>query len=217
MYSKKFTLYDLFNNKDLRGYLPQAKIRTSKFVSSINGKEYRQIESIKFDDYIDQIVEISKRTARITMKNVKANTNAYMVALIKGTLRKGYSITNTYNDVLMAIRNNAYMVKFFYFNREQIAKAMKETESLLGVNREKNRLYLRINSLDEIKGFDRMEMAKFLKDVMENIYFNDNFIKTENAFDRLKLEKSMFIKNARNQMSSWANLKREFDRKVGRK
>ena len=216
MYSKKFTLYDLFYNPDLKGVLPQARIRT-KELELTSEKKVRTIEKVSFDDYLDQIISIATKTAKKTMKNVKVNTNAYMVALIKGTLRKGCYITNTYNDVYMTLRNNAYMVSFFYTNREKIAKCMLESEIILGANREKNRLYLRINSLEEIKGFDRMEMAKFLKDVMENLYFNDNFIKTENAFDRLKLEKSMFIKNARNQMSSWANLKREFDRKVGRK
>lgn len=207
MYSKKFTLQDLFYNPYMKDVLPQAKVKTQKIEYEKGGETLSKRVPVKFslDDYIDQIIRIATRTARKTMKNVKGKpTSAYMVALIDGTLRKGYSITNTYNDVLMALKNQAFMVSFFHSNKEEIEKA------LLHPNNDNFKLYLRINSLDEIKSFDRMQMGKFLKDVAENLYFNDNFI-----YANEKPYKAMFIKNARNQMSSWQTLHKEFYRKVG--
>lgn len=50
-----------------------------------------------------------------------------------------------------------------------------------------------------------------MKDVMENIYFSDDFKKVREP----RMEKGNFIYNARNELRDYASLKRAFDRKVG--
>jgi hypothetical protein len=72
------------------------------------------------------------------------------------------------------------------------------------------KLYLRINSLNEIKFMNKQQKEALLKNVVENIYFSDDF----KQFREPSMERHSFIVNNRNVVRGYDSLKRDFDRKV---
>ena len=125
--------------------------------------------------------------ARNSMKTIHSNT-ADDTIIISGKLKSNYTIYNTYDDVLRTLQMNAYMMTMMGNNGNVIAKALQQTKTM-----------------------DRMQKASFMKDVVENIYFSDDFKKVREP----RMEKGNFIYNARNELRDYASLKRAFDRKVG--
>ena len=64
-----------------------------------------------------------------------------------------------------------------------LRSAMKEAEQ----NKRKygidTRLYLRVQSMQEIEGMSRPQLQALLNDVVDNIYYGDNFPKTQKKYE----------------------------------
>lgn len=216
MLQQKFTLNDLFNNDELKGVLPQIHSRKTKKKSGITFDDGREIYFVthhkKFNDAIDMVLQTGVNGARNSMTNVKLKKPMYMTAFIDGKVRKSSTITNAYNDVLNAIKQQSYMIKMFGGNNGNIIKdTMERIANKTEQFYKEPKLWLNINSLEQIKAMDRPQKAKFIKSVIENIYFNDDFESVRTA----DMKKGMFITNSRNALRGYDQLKREFDRKVG--
>lgn len=205
MYRQKFTLSDLFMNKDLKDVLPQMKIKEIYNEEGDVGYKNKGVDNIT--TFIRQYAIMG---ARNSMKTIHSNTSDDTI-IISGKLKSNYTIHNTYDDVLRTLQMNAYMMSMVGNNGNVIAKALQQTKINAKYLGYEPKLYLTINSLDEIKSMDRMQKGKFMKDVMENIYFSDDFKKVREP----RMEKGNFIYNARNELRDYASLKRAFDRKVG--
>ena len=230
MYQKKFTLTDLFNNDELKGVLPQVHTRITKKKSGVtfdDGTEiYYRTTRHKFDDAIDMVLQSAKNGAKNSMTRVKVyrgtnyitdrktehgiQSTGKLQAEVYGKIRKGMTLHNAYNDVLNAIKQNSYMLSIMGANNGRLIRETMERIANKGYEYQP-KLYLTINSLEQIKAMDRPEKAKFLRSVIENIYFNDEFEK----YRLPDMEKGNFITNARNVIRGYDSLKREFDRKVG--
>ncbi len=214
MYQKKFTLTDLFNNDELKGVLPQVHTRITKKKSGFKFDDGREIYFRntwhKFDDAIDMVLQSARKGASNSMRNITIKKPMYMTAFIDGKIRKGMTLHNAYNDVLNAIKQNTYMMNIMGANNGRLIRETMERIANKGYDYQP-KLYLTINSLEQIKAMDRATKAKFLRSVIENIYFNDEFEK----YRLPDMEKGNFITNSRNVIRGYDSLKREFDRKVG--
>lgn len=205
MYRQKFTLSDLFMNDKLKDVLPQVKVKEIQNEDGDVGYRNKGINNIT--TFLRQYAIMS---ARNSMKTIHSNTTDDTIT-ISGKLKSNYTIYNTYDDVLRTLQMNAYMMTMMGNNGNVIAKALQQTKINAKYLGYEPKLYLTINSLEEIKSMDRMQKGKFMKDVMENIYFSDDFKKVREP----RMEKGNFIYNARNELRDYASLKRAFDRKVG--
>jgi len=205
MYRQKFTLSDLFMNDKLKDVLPQVKVKEIQNEDGDVGYRNKGISNIT--TFLRQYAIMG---ARNSMKSIHSNT-ADDTITISGKLKSNYTIYNTYDDVLRTLQMNAYMMTMMGNNGKVIAKALQQTKINAKYLGYEPKLYLKINNLEEIKLMDRMQKASFMKDIVENIYFSDDFKKVREP----RMEKGNFIYNARNELRDYASLKRAFDRKVG--
>ena len=208
MFKQKFTLEDLFSNPDLKDYLPQFKITEKKAEDS--GLQFDTAYKVNKANIIPMIKNYARLGASPFYDKVKVVGQNEII--VSGKLKRNSTIQEAYDSVLRALQTNAYNLSFTTQNSNIIRSMLDKT-----INGKKFRngympkLYLKINSLEEIKSLDRMERAKLMKNVMENIYFSDDFKPDREP----SMEKGTFISNARNTLRDYASLKQEFDRKVG--
>ena len=208
MFKQKFTLEDLFSNPDLKDYLPQFKITEKKAEDS--GLQFDTAYKVNKANIIPMIKNYARLGASPFYDKVKVVGQNEII--VSGKLKRNSTIQEAYDSVLRALQTNAYNLSFTTQNGNIIRSMLDKT-----INGKKFRngympkLYLKINSLEEIKSLDRMERAKLMKNVMENIYFSDDF----KPYREPSMEKGTFISNARNTLRDYASLKQEFDRKVG--
>ena len=205
MYNKLFTLSDLFNNKDLRSYIPQIAITT-------RGKEGFQAKSYRvkgFHSVEQEIMMYSKLGALPYMKNIKV-TNEIVVS---GTLRKHATIQQAYEGVLSNLKGASASLSLLGSYADTITdifKKIRKSDRYKMGDLTEPKLYLRINSLEEIKFMNRKQKEALLKNVVENIYFSDDF----KQYREPSMERTSFITNNRNVVRGYDSLKRDFDRKV---
>jgi hypothetical protein len=84
-------------------------------------------------------------------------------------------------------------------------------------NKEIPKLYLRINNLEEIKGMSDRQKKHLIDDVINNIYFNKDFARTQASLGlRGKNKRDFFFTNKySNERKSYSTLCRMWERKVG--
>lgn len=206
MYSKLFTLTDLFKNNELKGYLPQLSVKTnSRGYSTINFK----------NNYIDEILMYAKMGAMPHMKNITMGWD-YSVGgeafYVKGEIRKHATIQTAYEGVLTTLRNASGSISLLASYGDTIVDVMKKIRKSneFKANGYEPKLYLRITSLEEIKSMGNREREALLKNIVENIYFSDDF----KPYREPTMERHSFIVNNRNVLMGYDVLKRKFDRKV---
>lgn len=207
MYSKLFTLSDLFNNKDLKGVLPQLNIKTnSNGYSSVSFK----------NNYLDEILMYAKIGAMPYMKNITMGWD-YSVGgdafYVKGEIRKYSTLQNAYEGVLTTLQNASSSISLLASYGDTITdvfKKIRKSDRYRFGDKTEPKLYLRINSLDEIKFMTKEKKDALIKNVIENIYFSDDF----KEYREPSMEKECFIVNKRNAIRNYDSLKRNFDRKV---
>ena len=78
------------------------------------------------------------------------------------------------------------------------------------ITKQEPKLYLRINSINDIKTMNEQQKRALINNIVENIYFSDDF----KEFREPSMERHSFIVNNRNVLRGYDNLKRDFDRKV---
>lgn len=173
-YSQIFTLKDIFTNKALKNKIP-----------IIN---YREIQR---DDG-----KISVRTSMQNVLNVAYNTSVqtarpYYKPLNAQKFDKIISIGGTLvgnqescvNAIFNALMGKRQIMAWTANNGQMIRDALKESEK----NRRKygtnSKLYLKVQSAQQIAGMNKFEINNLLNDVVENIIYGDDFPKTQRKYN----------------------------------
>lgn len=197
-FSEIFTLKDIFNNQNLKGKLPL-----------INYKE-RETDEGKIS------VRTSPKTVRrLVFDTSKSSARPFYKPLITSTsgdsLFIGGTLVGDENDVVNAIYTALVgirtLLNWTANNTNIIRTALKESEA----NRRKygidTKLELRARSMMEIEGMSKPRLQALLTDIMENIFFSDNFPKTQKKYEVTQ----MFTGGE----SEYIALKEKWKRKVG--
>ena len=209
MYNKLFTLSDLFHNKELKDVLPQISISEHK-KEDYQAKTYR----VRGFNSVDaEIMKYTKIGATPYMKNIKMTNEVHINVVASGTLRKHATLQQAYESVLSILQGASSSLSLLGSYGDVITdvfkKMRKDMDFRLG-RKQEPKLYLRITSLNEIKNMNKQQKDAFLKNVVENIYFSDDF----KEYREPELERHDFIVNNRNVIRGYDSLKRDFDRKV---
>jgi hypothetical protein len=172
-FSQNFTLKDIFNNKNLKNKLPL-----------INYKEKEREDG-----------KISVRTSAKTVNRQVFDTSISAARPfcrplnpIRGgdTLILDGELVGDHDEAVDAVYNALKAQRTILIwtanNADMIRTALKETEKTrrtLGIT---PKLFLRAKSMQEIEGMSTQQIQALLVDVMENIFYGDNFPETQKKY-----------------------------------
>ena len=198
-FSQNFTLRDIFENSKLKNKIPLIKYKEG---TTPKGKESvrTQVKSVGTVVYNTSISAGRPFFRPIThSKNGdKINIGGNLVGDIDEAVDAIYNAIKGKKDILSYTANNAYMIR----------DALKEAER----NKKKgieSKLYLRANSMAQIEGMTKKEVYALLKDVMDNIFFGDNFPETQKKYGVKDLL------NKTNGLSYYDQEKQKWKKRVG--
>lgn len=172
-FTQKFTLTDIFNDKNLRGKIPlinykETEREDGKVSVRTNAKSVRQL-----------VYDKARSSARPYYKPLEAS-KAGATIIISGNLVG--SLDDAHNAVYEGIKNMRSLLVWTANNADMIRSALKEGEK----NRRKygttSKLYLRAQSLTEIENMSEPQLRALINDIMENIFYGDDFTETKKKF-----------------------------------
>lgn len=171
-FSQNFTLLDIFNNKKLRNKIPLINYREKELE---NGKISRRTNAKTVNR---QVFETAKSSARPFYTPMVASQSGDKL-IIGGELR----INSEPEDVVDAIYNDLLAKKqiliFTANNADMIRDALKEAEKNRRNYGIQTKLYLRVQSMQQIEGMTEKQVAYLMNDIMENIVYGDDFPATQ--------------------------------------
>lgn len=96
------------------------------------------------------------------------------------------SLDTAFEAIYNSVKNIRSVLIWTANNAEIVREALKEGErnKRYGIN---SKLYLRTQSMQEIEGMSRPQLQALLTDIMENIYYGDDFPETQRKFEVDKL------------------------------
>lgn len=175
-FSQNFTLLDIFNNKKLRNKIPLINYREKELE---NGKISRRTNAKTVNR---QVFETAKSSARPFYTPMVASQSGDKL-IIGGELR----INSELEDVVDAVYNGLLAKKqiliFTANNADMIRDALKEAEKNRRNYGIQCKLYLRVQSMQQIEGMTEKQVAYLMNDIMENIVYSDDFIATQKKWN----------------------------------
>lgn len=189
-YSQIFSLTDIFNNKKLKGKIPLINYKEKDLG---NGKISRRT-NVKTINRL--VFDTSTSAARPFYKPLITHRMGDKIE-ISGNLVGDYdtAVDTIYNALLSQKQVMIYTVN----NADIIRSALKEAEK----NKRKygidSKLMLRAKSMQEIEGMSKRQIQALLSDIMENIYFGDNFPETQKKYNVKEL-----LDNQARKKGEWA-------------
>lgn len=174
-YSQIFTLADLFNNELLKNKLPYINYK-EKTSDDGNFTQKANVQTVR-----TQVFNTSKTVATFFYKPLIARPQGNNL-LITGTLMKGSSLNDVVNSVYSALMAKKNILGWTANNTNMIRDALKESErnKKYGIN---TKLYLRVQSIQEILGMDKAQLNGLMENIMENLLFSDNFPETQKKYN----------------------------------
>jgi hypothetical protein len=172
-YSRTFTLKDLFNDKSLSNKFPMVNYKET---TTDLGKVSRRT-NMKTVPYV--VYDIAVKAARPYYKPLKPRKSGGSIFL-EGNLND--DLTVAYKAVYCAVVESKDMISITANNMDLIRSALKESEKKKASFGETDKLYLRVQSKEQIKGMSKREIAALLNNIMENIYYSDDFIETQKKY-----------------------------------
>jgi hypothetical protein len=197
-YSQNFSLTDIFNNKKLKNKLPLINYKEKE---TENGKASRQT-SVK--SVGKQVYDISVSASRPFYKPLKASENGDII-IIGGTLVGDHN--DAVESVFSALQGIKTLLGITANCIDMIRYALKESEKNKRQHGIDTKLYLRVQSMQQIESMSNKEIVALIENIMENIYFSDNFPMTQKKY---KVE-SIKLKGAYN----YEQLKKMWKDRVG--
>ena len=190
-YSQNFSLTDIFNNKKLKNKLPliNYKEKETKNEITLVGK---------------QVYDTSVSASRPFYKPLKASKNDNSI-IIGGTLVGDHN--DAVESVFSALQGIKTLLGITANCIDMIRDALKESEKNKRQYGTDTKLYLRVQSMQQIESMSNKEIVAFIQNIMENIYFSDNFPMTQKKY---KVE-SIKLKGAYN----YEQLKKMWKDRVG--
>lgn len=175
-FSQNFTLVDIFNNKKLRNKIPLINYREKELE---NGKISRRTNAKTVNR---QVFETAKSSARPFYTPMVASQSGDKL-IIGGELR----INSELEDVVDAVYNDLLAKKqiliFTANNADMIRDALKEAEKNRRNYGIQCKLYLRVQSMQQIEGMTEKQVAYLMNDIMENIVYSDDFPATQKKWN----------------------------------
>lgn len=172
-FSQNFSLTDIFNNKKLKDKIPLINYKEKEL-------EFGKISRRTNAKTINRLVfDTSVSAARPYYKPISAHRNGNIIE-IGGNLMgdQNQVVESVYNALIAKKQVMIYTVN----NADMIRSALKEAEN----NKRKygidTKLYLRAQSMTEIEGMTKRQIQALLNDIMENIFYSDNFPETQKKY-----------------------------------
>lgn len=196
-YSQTFSLLDIFNNKNLKDKLPLVNY---KEIERENGKVSRKTNMKTVNR---MVFDTATSAARPFYKPI-LTTRTGDTMIINGNL------VGDHNECVDAIYDRLQAQKTMMIwtanNMDMIRDALKESEKAKQRMGLSCKLYLRAKSMQEIEGMSRAELQELLKNIMENIYYGDDFKHTQEKYKVAELPT--------NSPLTYEQRKREWDIRV---
>ena len=172
-YKQIFTLKDIFNNKKLRGKLPL-----------INYKEFER------EDGKISVRTSPKSVGRIVydsaIKGAKPFYNPLMHSKSGDFIEVGGTLVGdfdkAYESVYQSINTNKQIILWTANNVGMIRSALKESEKNKRQYGIEGKLWLRAGSMQEIENMSKPQLQQLLSDIMDNLYYNDNYPATQKKY-----------------------------------
>lgn len=169
-FSQNFTLADIFNNKKLRDKIPLINYKEKELE---NGKISRRTNAKTVNR---QVYDTAKSAARPFYKPMIA-TQSGDTLIIGGELVG--ELDNAVDAVYEALRARKQIILWTANNADMIRDALKESEKNRRNNGLSSKLYLRVQSMQQIEGMSRPQIQALMTDIMENIFYGDDFPATQ--------------------------------------
>lgn len=173
-YSQIFTLKDIFNNEKLKDKLPLINYKEKELE---NGKISRRT-NIKTVNR--QVFDTATSAARPYYKPIITTRSGDTIIIggelvgdHDGAVDAVYSAISAKRTILIWTANNADMIR----------SALKESEKNKRNSGINSKLYLRVQSMQQIEGMSRQQIQALLSDIMENIVYGDNFPQTQKKYN----------------------------------
>lgn len=175
-YSQNFTLKDIFNNKDLADHLPIVNYREYMAITPEGSKVYNKTSMATVKK---QVFDTSIKIARFYYKPLEVNRGGNILTLSGNLIGDHDSCVNDIYDNLVGFRP---FLMFTANNGDIIRSALKEAQKSQRKYGIDSKLYLRAQSLMEIKGMSIGRLRTFMDDVMGNILFGDDYPETQKKY-----------------------------------
>lgn len=173
-YSQNFTITDIFSNKALRKKLPYISYKEKE---SENGEVKQRT----------QVLTVRKQVFDNAISSAKPFYSPMSVTRAENTLVLDGNMIGDHDQAVDAVYNSIKGIRAELIwtanTANMLRDAMKEAEQ----NKRKygidTKLYLRVQSMQEIEGMSRQQLQALLSDVVDNIYYGDNFPKTQKKYE----------------------------------
>ena len=173
-FSQNFTLVDIFNNKKLRNKIPLINYREKELE---NGKISRRTNAKTVNR---QVFDTAKSSARPYYKPMVARQSG-------DTLVIGGELVGSLDDAVNAVYDGLMAKKqlliFTANNADMIRDALKEAEKNRRNYGIQTKLYLRVQSMEQIEGMTKKQLSYLMNDIMENIVYSDDFPATQKKWN----------------------------------
>lgn len=172
-FSQNFSLTDIFNNKKLKDKIPLINYKEKEL-------EFGKISRRTNAKTINRLVfDISTSAARPFYKPIKTHRAGDMMEI-------GGNLVGDHNSAVEAVYNALISQKqvmiYTVNNADMIRSALKEAEKNKRKHGIDTKLKLRAQSMQEIEGMSKRQIQALLSDIMENIYYGDNFPETQKKY-----------------------------------
>lgn len=178
-YSQNFTLRDIFNNKKLKNKIPLINYKEKELE---NGKISRRTNAKTVNR---QVFDTATSAARPFYKPIKTSRSGdtmiisgELVGDHDGAVDAVYNALQAKKSILIWTANNADMIR----------SALKESEKNKRNRGIDSKLYLRAQSMQQIEGMSKQEIQALMENIMENIFYGDDFPETQKKYGVEQLE-----------------------------
>lgn len=164
-YSQVFSLEDLFENETVKNKLP--------FLQSEGNDENEDVLA-------QNVFQFVKVSAKSVLNNFNASYIGNSIVLDVGSDYELDSLVDKIYDDLLLSKSN---IETSILNHEIIESAVNESKSnrrRYGIN---SKLYLKAQSVQQISGMNEKQIEELINNILENIYFGDNFPQTQKKFN----------------------------------
>ena len=171
-YTQNFTLKDIFNNKKLKDKLPLINYKEKELE---NGKISRRTNAKTINRFV---FDTATSAARPFYNPITTTRNGDLI-VISGEM------VGDHDEAVEAVYNALQSKRVLFIwtanNVKMIRDALKESE------KNKNdgvatKLYLRVQSMQQIEGMTQPQIQALLQNIMENIVYGDDFPKTQKKY-----------------------------------
>lgn len=171
---QNFTLTDIFNNRALANKIPLINYKETE---KADGKIMRRTN---LKTVTKEVYDTSVRAARPFYKNIVHRRQQDIIDITGEMIGNHDDAVDAVYNALLAKKD---ILRYTANDSEMIRSALKEAEKNKRKTGLKSKLYLRINSMQQLQGMSNMQIRWFMKDVIDNILYGDNFPETQKKFN----------------------------------